>query len=343
MENTNKIRIAVDAMGGDFAPGNEIEGIKLVYDANIEKDLEIVILGDETSIKNKLDSLNFHNKNISIIPTTETITMHDNPVAAVKQKRNSSMIKSIELLKEKKVDGFISAGNTGAMLTTSTLILGRLNGISRPSIGTMLPTTKPYPVLIMDAGATLDLQPRFLYEYAIMGSIYYREVMKIDNPTVGLLNVGEEESKGTSQLIETYNLLKSNPKINFVGNIEGRDILQGKTNLVICDGYTGNVVLKLSESLFYVLKDKMKAYAGSSIIHKIKAGIAAPILKEAVAGFNYEIYGGVPLLGVNGVVIIGHGSSSPVAIKNMIIAAITSIKNNICQKIEMAVNADKNE
>lgn len=336
--NKNKIHIAVDCMGGDFAPINELEGIKLFFDSNIKENLEIIVVGKEEEIKKHMDNIKLNNKNISIIPADEVITMYDDPVESIKTKKNSSMIKSIELLKNNEVDGFISAGNTGAILTTSTIILGRLKGVSRPSIGTFIPTIKENPTLLMDAGATLDLQPRFLYEYALMGSIYYKEILGINNPSIGLLNIGEESNKGMEQLIEAHKLLSNNKKINFYGNIEGRDILHGTTNLVICDGFTGNVILKLAESIFSVIKYEMKQFAKTNVFNKLKIGITAPVLKQIFNGFNYEIYGGVPLLGVKGVVIIGHGSSSPLAIKNMILAALNTIKTNICSKIEVAVN-----
>lgn len=339
--DTKRIRIAVDAMGGDFAPKNEIEGALLAINSlESTSPIEIILLGNETEIKETMETMNIRNDNISIVHTNEVITMHDDPVVAIKTKRDSSMIKSIELLKENKVDAFISAGNTGAMLTTSTLLLGRIEGVTRPSIGTFLPTMTPNPTLLIDAGATVDCQARFLYEYAIMGSIYYKEIMKIDNPTVGLLNVGEEKSKGTTTLIEAYKLLESNKNINFLGNIEGRDILQGKTNLVICDGYVGNVILKLAESFFIVVKHAIKQFAEVSFLNKLKAGLAYPVLKEVFSQFNYEIYGGVPLLGVQGIVIIGHGSSTPLAIKNMILSAVNSFKNDICNKIKKELNKE---
>lgn len=333
MATNGSIRIAVDAMGGDFAPDNEISGAILALKYLKGKNIEIVFLGDRESIENYLKKVDFQDKRISIVATDDVVTMHDDPVAAIKSKPNSSMVRAIHLLKNKEVDGFVSAGNTGAMLTTSTLLLGRIKGVSRPSIGTFMPTATNFPTLLMDAGATLDTQARFLYEYAIMGSMYFKEIFGIKKPTVGLLNVGEEPTKGTAELIETHRLLK-NSNLNFIGNVEGRDILAGTANVVVCDGYTGNVILKFAESFLTIMKHAVKQFAEESFFNKLKAGFMLPSLRKVLSSFNYENYGGVPLLGVNGVVIIGHGSSSALAIKNMIIAAINTVENNICDKIE---------
>ncbi len=339
-KKSEKIRIAIDAMGGDFSPKNEVEGTLLALNSPEGKNLEIIFFGNKAKIEIVLSAANFQNDNrISIVDTKdEVVTMSDNPVESIRTKRASSMFKAIESHKKGETDGFISAGNTGATLAISTTLLGRIEGVSRPTIGTFFPTITNLPAFLTDAGATLERQPRFLYEYAIMGNIYFREIFGVKKPSVGLLNVGEESTKGTEELIETYNMLK-NSHLNFIGNIEGRDILTGKVNLVITDGFTGNIVLKFAESFLPVMKESLKQFAETTTLNKLKTGIIAPTLKQILSRFNYEIYGGVPLLGVNGVVIIGHGSSSPTAIKNMILSAVNTIENKICNKIRLALNA----
>jgi len=345
MEDNKVIRIAVDVMGGDFAPSNEILGVLMTLDAikndSTKTPIKITLVGDKQKIETILSDNNALNReDISIVDAQEVITMHDDPVAALKIKRDSSMIKGMELHKEKIVDGFISAGNTGAMLTTATMILGRINGVTRPTIGAFLPTAKGHPTFLIDIGATVECHSRFLYEYAVIGSIFSKAILGITNPSVGLLNVGSEDSKGTNEHHDTHKSLAVS-NLNFIGNVEGNDILLGKSDVVVTDGFTGNVLLKFAEGFLSLMKISVKQYSEKNEYTKKNSEIIVPVIKDILGGFNYEEYGGTPLLGVKGTVIIGHGSSTPKAIMNMIFSAVSAIEKDVCNKIELAFKDQK--
>ena len=333
-------KIVVDAMGSDFAPRSEVEGGLLALQESIGKEipLSIILVGVKDKIQSVLDNFEINNKSellklVEIIDASDVITMDDDPVSAIKTKQNSSMVKGLNLHKKGVADGYISAGNTGATLTLATIILGRIEGVSRPTIWAFLPTSKNSPVFVLDVGATLECKARFLYEYAVMGSIFYNVITGIENASIGLLNVGEEPSKGTPELIEAYNKLKSSD-LNFYGNIEGGDILTHKTDVVIADGYVGNVILKLAESIPILFQKNIENYYVNNPDKKEQMAIVTSLFKAMLAGFDAENAGGVPLLGVKGNVIVGHGHSTPIAIKNMIIAARTIIEEELCIKIE---------
>jgi glycerol-3-phosphate acyltransferase PlsX len=245
----------------------------------------------------------------------------------------------LELQSQGYADAFVSAGNTGAVLSTSTILLGRIKGVSRPTIGSFFPSQKSTPCFVLDVGANIDCKAKFLYEFAVMGSIQIKNMFGVDNPRVGLLNIGEEESKGSEVLQETYKLLKQS-KLNFIGNVEGRDILKGTADVVVCDGYTGNVVLKFAESFLGFFKSAVVSFSKKNIFNLAVAGIMKPFLKKIFMQFDYQEYGGVPLLGVNGVVIIGHGKSSPKAIEHMLKRAVEMVDNEINMKISKAINTD---
>jgi glycerol-3-phosphate acyltransferase PlsX len=313
--------------------------------------LEIILVGDKIKIQEILDSNDanvFITQNhiaqskeellqhISIIETEEVITMHDDPLQAIKTKKNSSMVRGIELVKNSEADGYVSAGNTGAILTIATMVLGRIEGVSRPTIGVLFPTAKRKPMLIADVGATIDCRARFLYEYAVMGSIVMKSTFGLENPSVGLLNVGEENTKGTAEHIEANKQLSSSKHINFYGNVEGNDILLGKTDIVVTDGFTGNAILKFSEAFAAIIANAVNVFSVNTANEN--AEINPITATEFINGFNSETYGGVPLLGVKGTVIIGHGNSTPKAIKNMVFSAVSNIQNNVCGKIAVAFN-----
>lgn len=340
--NNKTLKIALDAMGGDFAPKNEIEGAILAYRSKpADLSLEIILVGQEKKIKETLAGMDTKDFNYSIVHAEQVVTMDDDPVAVFKHKKNSSLYMGAELCAKGLADAFVSPGNTGAVLSVSTMLLGRIKGVSRPTIGTLLPSTGSNPTFLLDVGATVDLRSRFLYEYGIMGSVFVNQILGLEKPKVGLLNVGEEETKGTDEIREAYAALKSGP-INFIGNVEGRDILQGVADVVVCDGYTGNIVLKFAESFLSVLKHKIKDYADAGIFNKLSVGIMVPTLKNILKEFDYQNYGGVPLLGVNGVVIIGHGKSSPKALMNMINRAIEFKLKDVNTVIEKAINQPQN-
>ncbi len=333
---TNKFRIAIDAMGGDYSPISEIEGAYLAINDPQHQDIDIFLVGDEFVLNKKINELGYDKNKLTVVHAPQQVTMHDDPTDVIKKKKQSSLYIGAEIHKNGIVQAFASAGNTGAMLAVSTMILGRIKGVSRPTIGSFFPSIGKNPVFVLDVGATVDLKPRYLYEYAVMGSIFVEEMLSIPNPKVGLLNVGEEESKGTELVKETYKLLKES-KVNFIGNVEGRDIFAATSDIVICDGFVGNIVLKFAESFLTLLKFKVKEFSEQGMVNKIKTALMVPTLKEILLQFDYQTYGGVPMLGVDGVSIIGHGKSSPLAIKNMIIRAKDMIIAEINNKIETAL------
>jgi glycerol-3-phosphate acyltransferase PlsX len=337
MEVLEKIRVTVDAMGSDNAPHNEVLGS--IEAASERKDLEIILVGRENEIRKVLEKQNYQLGNLSVVNADEVVTMEDNPSEAYKQKPNSSINIALNLQLENKADAFISAGNTGAVLASSTLKLGRIEGISRPTIGSMFPSEKGN-VMLFDVGATVDCRANNLVEYALMGSVYSSYILGVENPKVGLLSVGEENTKGNELTLEAYELL-SKSGLNFVGNVEGGDILKGKVDVVVCDGFVGNIILKFAESVLGLLKAKFRKLAESSLINKFKVGMAQSTLRQISKEFDYQYYGGVPLLGVNGVSIIGHGKSTPLAIKNMIFRAEETVRKRVNDRIKAVLKNRK--
>lgn len=334
MTANSKLRIIVDAMGGDFAPVNEIEGAAEALRGS-GNEFDVILVGKEPVIAAKLKAPEFSNLPISVVHADDIITMEDSPTAALKQKKNSSLAIGMNLHKEGKGDAFVSAGNTGAVLSAATLILGRIKGVSRPTIGAFFPSERGV-CLLLDAGTNVDCRPQHLYEFAVMGSIYAKKVIGHETPGVGLLNVGEEESKGNDVTKEAFKLLK-NSQLNFLGNVEGRDVLKGTAPVVVCDGFVGNILLKFGESVPSFLKSKLMSYAEESFVRKGILGLVRGALKAALKDMDYEEHGGVPVLGVNGVTIIGHGKSTPKAIKNMILKAVEVAKSGINQHIEQTL------
>jgi glycerol-3-phosphate acyltransferase PlsX len=325
------IRIVLDAMGGDFAPHNEVAGAiaALSHFAAQKSSVEVVLFGREAEVKAALEKHNATGLPIRIVHADDVVTMDDDPATVHRKKRNSSLFQGIQYQADGNAEAFVSAGNTGAVMSMGTLVLGRIKGVSRPTIGTFLPTTHSRPVLLVDAGANVDCKPKFLYEFAVMGSIYYKQILGVEQPKVGLLNIGEEESKGSELALQAHELLKNSTAVNFVGNVEGRDILIATADVVVCDGFVGNIVLKFAESFLGFLKTRFKAFADSSLLNKLMVGAVKPVLARVLSGMDYQEYGGVPLLGVNGVVIIGHGKSTPLAIKNMILRAEEVVRKQV--------------
>ncbi len=308
------IRIAVDGMGGDYAPQVVVEGA--VAAANDFDQLEITLVGQPEALKRELNKHKVLGGKLVIHPATEVVDMGDSPVAALKKKKDSSIAVCINLLKEKKVDAVMTAGNTGAAVAASTLHLGLLPGINRPGIAIGVPTLHGISVA-MDVGANLAPSATELFHYAIMAEVYARCIFKKKRPSVALLNVGEEESKGTESLKEAYKILRDS-KLNFVGNIEGRDFFTGKVDCIICDGFVGNVVLKMCESILETSVAIISREIKKSPISMLGAWLCKPALSAIRNETNYEEAGGAPLLGVNGTVIISHGISSARAIRNAI-------------------------
>lgn len=333
--NLERCIIAIDAMGGDYAPKNEILGA--VDAMNETKDFKLILVGDKQKILKSAEEQKISLDEKLIYHSSQVIEMHDKPTEAIKSKPDSSLVIGAKLVREKKAHAFVSAGNTGAMMAVSTLIMGRIEGVGRPTIGASFPTAKfPKKCTVFDAGASVDSKPQHLFEYAVLGSIFSKEMYNVENPTIGLLNVGEEESKGNELTFTTQKLLK-NSKLNFIGNVEGRDILNGSVDVIVCDGFVGNIILKFGESVLTLLKTRIKDYAGKGIINKLKALVVKSVLKATLSDMDYQTHGGVPLLGVNGISIIGHGSSSPLALKNMILRAKEMYDKQLIKKFEEAL------
>ena len=318
-------------MGGDHAPFNEIIGSLEALKS--DPSIEIILVGKQDVINSELKKHQYDTSKITVVNADEVIGMEDIPVNAVRTKRNSSLVIGANLIKDKKAEALVSAGNTGAVLTASTLIVGRLKGCGRPTIGASFPTSTGKVCQVFDVGASVDSKPNHLFEYALMGTVFAKEMYGISNPTIGLLSVGEEKSKGNEVTLAANKLLQ-NSKLNFIGNVEGRDILNGKVDIVVCDGFVGNIVLKFGESFISFLKARLKAVAEESLFNKLKIGLVKGLIKVALKDVDYQTHGGVPLLGINGVSIIGHGSSSPLAIKNMILRAKEMLDKNLISKFE---------
>jgi glycerol-3-phosphate acyltransferase PlsX len=305
------MRIAIDAMGGDHAPVEIVKGAMAAIKSF--QDIEIILVGNENEIKQTLTD----DTRITIIHTVEKIEATDSPVAAIRRKKNSSMVLAIKAVKEGLADACISAGNTGALMTGGVLIVGRIEGIERPALAPMLPTLNGNGFLLIDAGANMEAKPEHLLTYGIMGSIYMQKVRHIESPRVGLLNVGTEEDKGTELTKQTFALLKE-AQLNFIGNIEARDLLDGVCDVVVCDGFTGNIVLKTVEGTALSLFSLIKKELTSTFFNKLAAGALKPSFKKIKETMDYTEYGGASLFGLQAPVIKAHGSSNEKVILNTI-------------------------
>ena len=315
------MKIALDAMGGDYAPQAIVEGALLACEG-LPADVEIVLIGQEKAIQDLLHSPTYTSAPISVVHAAEVIEMAEHPTKALTQKTNSSIAIGFGLLKAGRVDAFCSAGNTGAMLVGSMFSVKAIEGVQRPSIASHFPKEDGRYGVILDVGANADCKPEVLDQFAELGSVYAKSVLGIANPRVGLMNMGEEEQKGNILAQATHQLLKANPRIQFIGNLEGRDVYSDKADVIVCDGFTGNVILKLAESIYDIF---------------YRRGVRDEYLDK----YNYEAIGGSPILGVNGNVVIGHGVSSPVAVKNMLLQARKMVESKLHLKIKQAFNSQK--
>ena len=325
-------------MGGDNAPHTEIQGAVSAL-RRLRSEIEVVFVGREDAIRAALASVDTSGLSYSIVHAEETVGMDEDPTSVYKKKKHSSLYRGLELHAAGEVDAFVSAGNTGAVMSVATLMLGRIKGVSRPTIGSFMPNERETATLVLDVGANAEVRPKFLYEFAVMGSIYSRQIRGVENPRVGLLNIGEEPTKGTELILQAYREMQNGRAINFIGNVEGRDILKGTADVVVCDGFTGNIVLKFAESMLGLLKSRLKSYASRGLLNKLAIALVVPTLKKVLKDLDYQEYGGVPLLGVRGVVIIGHGSSTPLAIQNMIAVANDMVNKNVNRRIEEALTS----
>jgi glycerol-3-phosphate acyltransferase PlsX len=307
------MKIGIDMMGGDFAPAEALKGIEQYTS---EGEAHLVMVGDEAQITPLLSTVSLSSDRYTIVHTPEVIGMHEHPTKALKEKRDSSIAVGFHLLATEKIDAFVSAGNTGAMLVGSLYALKPLEGILRPTISTIIPKTNGATGLLLDVGLNSDCKPEQLVQFALMGSVYAQTILGIENPRVALLNIGEEEGKGNLLAQATYPMLKENGALNFVGNIEGRDILLDSADVIVCDGFTGNIILKLAESLYEI-------------------GTQNATENGYFNRFNFEEYGGTPVLGISKPVIIGHGISKGRAFKNMILLAQKMIYTGVMQKMRI--------
>lgn len=327
------MRVILDGMGGDHAPAEIVKG---AVAAAGEIEHEICIVGKQSAIQAELKKNKYKGDQITIINAEDTITMEDSPVKAIRRKTDSSMVVGLNLLKEGKGDLLISAGNTGALVVGSRMILGRIDGIDRPVLASIYPCLGGEPSLLVDAGASSEAKAQNLVEYGLMGSIYMEKVWGRKNPRVGLVNLGVEESKGTSVTKDAFQRLKQAP-INFVGNVEAREVPTGACEVIVCDGFVGNVILKLTEGVAWNILKLVKKKMMSNVKSKIGALMLKPQFNALKDEFNYEEYGGAPILGVTGPVIKIHGSSTADAVKNAIIKGIPYGEGNVVEIIRQSM------
>jgi glycerol-3-phosphate acyltransferase PlsX len=323
------MRIAVDGMGGDNAPNAIVAGC---IEAIKENDIEIFITGPEEIINKELKKYDYDNTKIKVVHASEVIGNNEHPVMAIRRKKDSSIHKALTMVKNKEVDGIISAGSTGAFLAGATLVIGRIENVKRPALAPVMPGKKG-PFMIIDVGANADCKPLNLVQFAQMGEIYFKNILNLENPTVGLVNIGAEEEKGNELTKATYPLLKE-CGVNFIGNVEPREIPKGEVNVLVCDGFTGNTILKLYEgvasNIFGILKEEMMKTTRT----KLGALILKPVFKKIKKDFDYKEYGGAAFLGVNGICIKAHGSSDARAFKNAIKQALNAYNNDVINKIK---------
>lgn len=328
------MKIAVDAMGGDFAPEAAVDGA--IQAARVSRGkYEIILVGDENKIRKELSRFSIKNLSISIYHASEVIEMEESPTKALKQKKDASIVVATNLLKKGKADAVVSAGNTGAFMASSLLTIGRLPGVHRPGLGSFIPNEEGVCVVI-DVGATSDCRPLDLLQFATMGSIYIKHIFDIQNPKVGLLSMGEEESKGNELVRSAHKLLKES-KLNFIGNMEGRDILKGTAEVVVCDGFVGNIVLKFAESIVGMFTRTLKKSVGRNIPANLGAILMKPAFRKLRQLMDYQEYGGVPLLGLNGICIVCHGRSTPKAIRSAIREARKMFSLDLNRKLQDAL------
>lgn len=332
------ITIAVDAMGGDNAPAEIIKGAVLAVQE--KKDIKVVLTGEEEVIRKTLTEYNYDKDRIIVVHAPEIITNCEAPVMAIRRKKSSSIVVALNMVKNGEADGFVSAGSTGAVLAGGQLIVGRINGVERPPLAPLLPTMSGVSLLV-DCGANVDARATHLVQFAKMGSIYMENVIGIKNPRVAIVNIGAEEEKGNLLVKETFPLLKNCNDINFIGSIEAREIPNGGADVIVCEAFVGNVILKLYEGLGTALVKKIKSGLMSTVRSKIGALLVKPALKETLKDFDASKYGGAPLLGLNGLVVKTHGNAKSTEVRNSILQCVTFMEQHINDKIKKNLNNEQ--
>ena len=325
------VKVAVDAMGGDNAPGETVKGA--VEAINADRRVKVFLVGREPVIKEELKKYEYDEAQLEVVHAEEVIETAEPPVMAIRRKKNSSIVVCMNMVKDGACDAMVSAGSTGAVLVGGQVIVGRIKGVERPPLAPLIPNAKGVS-LLLDCGANVDARASQLLQFAKMGSIYMERVIGVKNPRVGLVNIGVEEEKGNALTKETYPLLQNCPEINFIGNVEARDIPEGAADVLVCEAFAGNVVLKMLEGVSSVLVGKIKEGMMSSLKSKIGALLVKPALKKTLKGFSTEEYGGAPLLGLNGLVVKTHGSSKAIEIRHSVLQCIAFKEQNINEMIK---------
>jgi phosphate acyltransferase len=330
------MRIALDAMGGDYAPAVTIEGA--IETVNSFEDIDIILVGDEPALTRELDSKRCPPNRITVRHASQIVRMDESPASAIRRKKDSSIRRGIELVKGNEADGFVSAGHSGVVMATALLVLGVAVAVDRPAIAAIMPTLKS-PFVLIDAGANLHCKPQNLLQFALMGSMYCRFILGREEPKVALISTGEEDTKGNELTKETFKLLKE-ADLNFIGNVDGKDIFTGEADVIVCDGFTGNVVLKTSEGLADALIRMLKREVADLTTGRIGYLLLKPALRNFKKKTDYDEYGGAPLLGIQGTCIIGHGRSTAKAIKNAIKVASDFAEKKVYEIISSAIEND---
>ena len=324
------VKVALDAMGGDYAPVETVKGAVEAVKENAN--VKVFLVGQESAVTEELKKYSVPGGRIEVVPAQEVITNEESPVKAIRGKKDSSIVVAMNMVKNKEADAFVSAGSTGAILVGGQLLVGRIKGIERPPLAPLVPTTKGVSLLI-DCGANVDARPSHLVQFAKIGSIYMENVMGKKNPTVAIVNIGAEEEKGNALVKESFPLLKECRDINFIGSIEAREIPKGGADVIVCEAFVGNVILKLYEGLGSALISKIKGGMMSTLRSKIGALLVKPALKATLKDFDATEYGGAPLLGLNGLVVKTHGNSNSKEVKNSILQCVTFGEQRINEKI----------
>ena len=332
------VRVAVDAMGGDNAPGEIVKGA--VQAVQAEKDIKVFLVGRQDAVNAELAKYTYDKEKIEVVHAEEVIEMAEPPVNAIRKKKQSSLVIGMNMIKHQEADAIVTAGSTGATLVGGQVLVGRIKGIERPPLAPLVPTEKGVSLLI-DCGANVDARPSHLVQFAQIGSIYMENIVGIKNPRVAILNIGAEEEKGNQLVKETFPLLKECPGINFIGSIEAREIPHGGADVIVCEAFAGNIVLKLYEGVAATLLSKVKEGLMSSLRSKIGALLIKPALKQTLKSFDASQYGGAPLHGLNGLVVKTHGSAKAIDVKNSILQCVTFKQQDINGKIKEHIIVEK--